>query len=148
MDNPYILPHFILSTVIVSKNMEDLLLFRPIWIDKIYFFLISYVEWILLDNTKDQALDELLNQELYRTQDLLMENWVMGTPTEQMSCPDKLEKCPPWGVLQTFAHTSRETAHLDHVIISWDSTVLVTKPGLGRPGSYPVWRAILKKKKF
>ena len=82
MDNPYILPHFILSTVIVCKNMEDLLLFRPIWIDKIYFFLISCVEWILLDNTKDQALDELLNQELYRTQDLLMENWVMGTPTE------------------------------------------------------------------
>lgn len=61
MDSPYILPHFILSTVIVSKNKEDLLLFRPIWINKIYFFLINCVEWILLDNTEDQVLDELRN---------------------------------------------------------------------------------------
>lgn len=63
MDSPYILFHFILFTVIVSKNKKDLLLFSLIWINKIYFPLINYVEFILLDSTEDQILDELFHHE-------------------------------------------------------------------------------------
>lgn len=37
MDIPYILFHFILFTVIVSKNKKDLLLFSLIWINKMDF---------------------------------------------------------------------------------------------------------------
>ena len=63
MDSPYTLFHFILFTIIVSKNKKDLLLFWFLWINKIYFSLINYVELIPLDSTEDQILDELLNHE-------------------------------------------------------------------------------------
>lgn len=86
MDSPYILFHFILFTVIVSKNKKDLLLFSLIWINKIYFPFINYVEFILLDSTEDQILDELFHHEPWQrksTPDLLMENCVNNEESDR-----------------------------------------------------------------
>lgn len=112
MDSPYILFHFILFTINVSKNKEDLLLFWLIWINKMYFFLINYVELIPLDSTEDQILDELLNHEHCHepTQTIY---WkiiqTMSMLTQQIKLSTDIWEMPPQDVFQNSVHTSRKT---------------------------------------
>lgn len=112
MDSPYILFHFILFTINVSKNKEDLLLFWLIWINKMYFFLINYVELIPLDSTEDQILNELLNHEPCHepTQTIY---WkivqTMSMLTQHIKLPTDIWEMPPQDVFQNSVHTSRKT---------------------------------------